>query len=180
MIAIAYGTSVAAASQKGCNTVYGCTGDIAHRPSWPSPVVCEAQQDDARRDRRQADNFRSPVPATCGTTELEAERPQGQIDIVIGLHLEAHRTTEQDVELVEVVDDRLRRPSLVWCGWLSRAMAIGRYLALHGFLLALDELQVALVIPQQVRMAEISGPLHSIWFPRRRGGAAAPGCASRV
>jgi len=88
--------------------------------------------------------------------ELEAERPQRQIDIIIGLRLEAYRTTEQDIELVEVAHD-VAPEALVGVVRVARPRGpIGRHLGLHGFLLALDKLQIPLVIPQQARIERTS------------------------
>ncbi|WP_323964454.1 hypothetical protein R3F73_30515 [Bradyrhizobium japonicum] len=115
MIAVAYGTNVAAASQKGC--IYGLWKDVRRRPQaeLTKPLSGEAQQDDADRDSRQTDELQvARARRALRGFEHDAKRAQRQIDIVVGLRLEPHRTSEQDVELAQIIHDTAAK-LFVWC-----------------------------------------------------------------
>ena len=107
-------------------------------------------QQNARRDDGHADELQIVVVLHGGRlVELEAERSQRQIDVVMRLPVDPDRAAEQDVEFVQVAADPPAQGFVGIAGIVRLFHPVRRDLGFHGFLLVFDEFEVRFVISEQ-------------------------------
>src|SRR5438552_1823755 len=110
----------------------------------------QSEQQNTRRYNGYTDDLEIIiVPFRRRLGQHEAERSQRQVNVVMGLPIDADGTAEKDVELVEVAADHPPQGFAGIARVLRLLYPISRYLGFHGSSLVLDQFEVLFVVPEQ-------------------------------